>query len=107
MPGTAVFEHAQKPIEQFPEQFLEHQEPTSSTHMEQVPVSMNIEYEEVYPQQVLHQNDINEAGKVYYENEMEDLVYHEIYGEESEQQKLGHDKSAFLIETTSFLRIPN
>ncbi|EGT39817.1 hypothetical protein CAEBREN_14325 [Caenorhabditis brenneri] len=56
-----------------------------------IPESMKIEYEEVYPHNtgsVDNPHDIIEAEKVYYENEMEDLVYHEIYGEGGSEQKV-------------------
>ncbi|CAI2348160.1 unnamed protein product [Caenorhabditis sp. 36 PRJEB53466] len=76
-----------------PEEYIEEQEPSTSQHnqMEEETVPINIEYEEVYPHntvQVVHPHEMVEAEKNYYENEMEDLVYHEIYGEGSDQQKL-------------------
>ncbi|KAF1762338.1 hypothetical protein GCK72_010600 [Caenorhabditis remanei] len=79
----------------FQNQYLNEQEPSTTNHDQmEIPVSMKIDYEEIYPHNTVPvetSHEIIEAEKVYYENEMEDLVYHEIYGEGNDQ-KIGTDK---------------
>ncbi|UMM22304.1 hypothetical protein L5515_003583 [Caenorhabditis briggsae] len=80
-----------KEDDHFQPQYITEQVPTTSNQME---LPLQIDYEEVYPHSTVpvdNSYNILEDGKVYYENEMEDLVYHEIYGEGSDQ-KIEMDK---------------
>uniref|UniRef100_A0A8R1DUJ7 THAP-type domain-containing protein n=1 Tax=Caenorhabditis japonica TaxID=281687 RepID=A0A8R1DUJ7_CAEJA len=86
------------------QQFIDDQLPTSSGHqLDEIPAAMNIEYEEVYPHNCVDDphDTVQAAEKVYYENEMEDLVYNEIYGEGGNEQKIGTDKRIRNIVGTS------
>uniref|UniRef100_A0A1I7TB38 THAP-type domain-containing protein n=1 Tax=Caenorhabditis tropicalis TaxID=1561998 RepID=A0A1I7TB38_9PELO len=88
---TIIYEKEVESEQQFQQEYITEQIPTT---INGIPDSMKIDYEEVYPHNAgssENPHEMEEAEKVYYENEMEDLVYHEIYGEGSEQ-KLGNDK---------------